>query len=908
MAEGFDIDIATRAQPAPNGTACGVLPAAFPFATGETPTHPRTIGWVGTAALAMGGSNQSLFLIAALFVGQGDIPGQGSAAVPLLIVGLLLSLAAAPGWVELVLLNPNRVGGIAAACTEAFRPYSPILANLAGVGYWWGWIPTCGLTALLSASAIHQWYLTEVPIPAIATGLVLFFVAVNLCGVKWVARLTIPIAVASSTLAFLSGLLPIVAGTVDWRQATSFHLTTPFPGGFGAFTSMMAGLYLIGFAAPAFEAATCHVGETVDPARNVPRAVFASAMMAVLYFAVLPVVWLGVLGPGPLGGDLDLALGPTFAPLFGSAAKAAAIGFMMFTMFHGTIQPLAGAARTLSQLADDGLVPRFLGRRSRTDTPWIATFATAGFAIVFLYQGDPVWLIASANFTYLIGIALPSVAVWVLRRDHPALPRPWRAPRGTIWAGVAAAIVWGITAIFGFQQFGLPTVLVGLTFFFSGAALFLWRKLDDRLRAGLPAVAHTLHMKLTGAMLAVLGLDGVGYLIAVNNVRIGNPALVTLLEDIFVAVAMLTIAVGMVLPGMIAHSVVQVSQAANRLVTVTLADFVLGMKSLGRGDLDRAHAYVDVTSVTVNSRDEIGQMAANFNLLQRAIVESVMALDAAREGLARSRRDLVETNANLEASNRNLREAKDAAEAANEAKSAFLAAMSHELRTPLNAILGFSEIIYSEVMGPVGTPVYRQYAEDISKSGKHLLSIINDVLDMAKMGSGNFTLNAEEVDVNAAIEDCRPMVREWAGARGVTLRATLTADLPLLWADRTRVNQILINLLSNAVKFTPRGGTVSATAELRDDGSLALIVADTGIGMTEAEVAIAMQPFRQIDSSLARNYEGTGLGLPLTEGLMQLHGGRLTMARAPCGKGTIATAVFPAERVLTGRSTAAVSG
>ena len=295
---------------------------------------------MGTAALAMGGSNQSLFLLSALFVGQGAIPGQGSAAVPLLIVGLLLSLAAAPGWVELVLLNPNRVGGIAAACTEAFRPYSPILANLAGVGYWWGWIPTCGLTALLSASAIHQWYLVNVPIPLIATGLVLFFLAVNLCGVKWVARMTIPIAVASSTLAFLSGLLPIVSGAVDWHQATTFHLTTPFDGRFGAFTSMMAGLYLIGFAAPAFEAATCHVGETVDPARNVPRAVFASAMMAVLYFAVLPVVWLGVLGPEPLGGDLALVLGPTFAPLFGSAAKAAAIGFMIFTMFHGTIQPL----------------------------------------------------------------------------------------------------------------------------------------------------------------------------------------------------------------------------------------------------------------------------------------------------------------------------------------------------------------------------------------------------------------------------------------------------------------------------------------------------------------------------------------------------------------------------------------
>src|SRR3954452_7867394 len=130
--------------------------------------HPRRIGWIGTTALAMGGSNQSLFLIAALFAGQGDIPGQGSGAVPLLVLGLLLSYAAAPGWTELVLMSRQRVGGIAAACTEAFRPYSGILSALTGVCYWWGWVPTFGDTALLSAPAIGQWCLPGVPVPALA--------------------------------------------------------------------------------------------------------------------------------------------------------------------------------------------------------------------------------------------------------------------------------------------------------------------------------------------------------------------------------------------------------------------------------------------------------------------------------------------------------------------------------------------------------------------------------------------------------------------------------------------------------------------------------------------------------------------------------------------------------------------
>src|SRR5258708_7094241 len=127
--------------------------------------HPRKLGWLSTSALAMGGSNQSLFLIGALLIGQGKIPGQGTAAIALLILGLALAWAALPGWTELVLMWPNRVGGIAATCGEAFRPYAPVLGNLTGVSYWWGWVPTCGLTALLTASAIPTRYLTRVPVP-----------------------------------------------------------------------------------------------------------------------------------------------------------------------------------------------------------------------------------------------------------------------------------------------------------------------------------------------------------------------------------------------------------------------------------------------------------------------------------------------------------------------------------------------------------------------------------------------------------------------------------------------------------------------------------------------------------------------------------------------------------------------
>ena len=604
-------------------------------------SHPRTIGWVGTTALAMGGSNQMIFLITALFIGQGDILGQGSAAVVLLIVGVLLGWAAAPAWTELVLMWPRRVGGISAACAEAFRPYNPVLSALTGTCYWWGWVPTCGLTALFSSAAIQQWFLPGLPVEMIAIAIVSFFTAVNLCGIRWVTRLAIPVACASASLAFLSSLVPILSGDVDWKQAMTFTLTSPFPGWFGDLTSVMAGLYLIGFAAPAFEAAACHVGETIDPNRNVPRAMVASAAMAGIYFIVLPVVWLGVLGPEQLGKDLALVLGPTFAPLLGSFGKAAAIWFIMLNMFHGTMQPLAGAARTLSQLSEDGLLPRFLAWRSTTDCPWAATLLTATAAVIFLIIGDPIWLIAAANFTYLISVCMPNVAAWLLRRDLPDAARPYRAPRGMIVLGLAASAIWLLSAVLGFQQFGLPTVLFGLALAYSGAALYVWRLIEDRLREGLPVMAHTLHTKLTGAMLFVLVLDGAGYFMAVSSVTDGHRALMAALEDIFVVVALLTITVGLVLPGMITHTATEVSEAAKRLTSGMLREFSHAMAALGHGELDAAHASVNIVPIKIRSHDQLGEMGESFNILQEEVKEAALGLDEAREKMHTARAELL---------------------------------------------------------------------------------------------------------------------------------------------------------------------------------------------------------------------------------------------------------------------------
>jgi diguanylate cyclase (GGDEF)-like protein len=600
----------------------------MPAAETTHPPHPRTMSWLGTSALAMGGSNQMVFLVGAL------IATQGSGAVPILVAGLLLSWAAAPGWTELVLMWPDRIGGIAASCAEAFRPYSPVLANLTGVCYWWGWVPTCGFTAILSATALHEWYLPFIPVTPLAVGIILTFLAINLLGVRVVTRVAIPIACAAALLALLSAVVPLISGSIDLHRAVSFHLKTPFHGAFGALTSAMAGLYLVGFAAPAFEAAACHVGETKDPARNVPRAIFASGAMAGLFFIVLPVVWLGTIGSNGIGGQLINTIGPTFAPLLAGGAKAAAIWFMVANMFMGTMQPLAGASRTLSQLSEDGLLPRSWARRNRRDVPWVTTLLTAGLAIGALLLGVPTWMIAAANFAYLIGIGLPSIAVWLLRRNEPERTRPYRAPRGTVVLGVGAAGVWFAATALGFEQFGLRTVLLSLGMAYAGSLLYAWRRASDRRRSGVKGVKRSLQLKLTGAMIAVVVLDGAGYLLAVSSVPHTDPAQISLLQDIFVAVAMLTVGLGLILPGMIGHAVEQVSTAAARLATGTLADLTRAMRALSVGDLEGATARVDVVEVRARTQDELGAMAESFNTMQEEVGRAAEALDGAREGLA----------------------------------------------------------------------------------------------------------------------------------------------------------------------------------------------------------------------------------------------------------------------------------
>ena len=248
---------------------------------------------------------------------------------------------------------------------------------------------------------------------------------------------------------------------------------------------------------------------------------------------------------------------------------------------------------------------------------------------------------------------------------------------------------------------------------------------------------------------------------------------------------------------------------------------------------------------------------------------------------------------------RRLQDAKTEADHANRSKSEFLAYMSHELRTPLTSILGFSEMIQLEILGPLGVPEYRDYADAVRTSGHHLLEIINDILDLAAVEVGKLELHLEPVDLNRVVLSTVRLVGAMALAKNQRLVNAMPANLPYLTADYRRLQQILLNLLANAIKFTPNDGVVRIEGRVDDsaDGAMLLIITDTGIGISAEDIVKLMAPFSRVGKPTSRRQQGTGLGLHLSRNLAQLHGGSLMIESAP-GKGTKATLRLPSKLVV----------
>jgi len=237
--------------------------------------------------------------------------------------------------------------------------------------------------------------------------------------------------------------------------------------------------------------------------------------------------------------------------------------------------------------------------------------------------------------------------------------------------------------------------------------------------------------------------------------------------------------------------------------------------------------------------------------------------------------------------------------AASQAKSEFLANMSHELRTPLNAIIGFAEIMESQLVGPLGSDQYVGYAKDVRESGQYLLELINDILDLSKIESGQLEFVEDAVDLRDTAEVCMRMVADQATEAGLKTELDIAGDLPQIHANTRMIRQILLNLLSNAIKFTPSGGKINLNlVREADSKDIILSVEDNGIGIDQKDIARVMRPFEQVESAQDSSHRGTGLGLPMAKSLVELHGGVFTLESA-VGQGTTISIRFPAKRVIS---------
>ncbi len=244
-----------------------------------------------------------------------------------------------------------------------------------------------------------------------------------------------------------------------------------------------------------------------------------------------------------------------------------------------------------------------------------------------------------------------------------------------------------------------------------------------------------------------------------------------------------------------------------------------------------------------------------------------------------------------------LAEANRLAQEALRVKSDFLANMSHELRTPLNAVIGFSEIICREVMGPIGNRKYLEYAVDLHNSGKYLLQLVNDILDLTKIGAGRFALDDDLVNVADLLESCLRMMRHRAEVQGLALHASVSPEIRAMRGDERRLRQIVLNLLSNSIRFTPAGGTIAVKSWIERE-RLVIEVKDSGVGISEEDLPIVFEPFGQVNNAYNRKGDGTGLGLPLTKKLVEMHQGSLEILSAR-GQGTAVRLTFPPHRVVS---------
>lgn len=603
------------------------------------------IGWLAAAGLGVAG-NASLFTLGPVLHSIGNI------GIPLFIIGMIIAWLGGLLWLNVILRHRDKVGGVAVNCFESFETRSPLLLTLVCFGYWLSWVAQAAFSALFCSTAIIQWFsLTQASSGLLAIGFMIFFIACGLIRLTWVARIIIPLAVITVILALFSGILPLMFSQIKWESISLTSAILPFPGWFGYLTAVMSGFYLISWIVPAYEVTACLAGEMKNGDKNIPKAFIVSAILSGLFFIILPIIWLGAIGADTLGSDYTAGtnwlgfelLFPGFGKTFASVSGCL---FIISFMLCSGIGSVVGPSRTLVQLAEYGLFPEILSRRLNNGAPWVAVTVAGALSILIVYFNAPIWLMSATNFGYLSCMIIATIGVWLLTKDNPGL-KTYTSHRYIDLSTFIICSFWLASIIFGYQQYGMHAVFIGIAFIFVGTIPYSWRKLDDTWHQGNRINWHSMNITLRVLFFGVSLFNILAYLLILNKLP-ETGGIVVFLNDIFVCIVLISIIIGLFITDSVAYASMQVATVSRELSQTTMVDIVNAMKALGAGALEKAHVNFKKIQIKSNRKDELGIMANNFNELEYQIESVVENIGVTRQQLDTARQKLLDANKKLE--------------------------------------------------------------------------------------------------------------------------------------------------------------------------------------------------------------------------------------------------------------------
>jgi len=611
----------------------------------EEITVKYRIGWLAAVAFGIAG-NISLFTLGPVLQSVGKI------GILLFIVGMIVAWIGGFLWIKVILRHQDKVGGVAVNCFESYRTRSPLLLTLVCFGYWLSWVVQAAFSAQFCATAITEWLsLTQISSMMLSIGIMIFFIGCGLVKLTIVARIIVPIACVTVLLSLLSGILPILAGNVHWGEQALMSVQLPFAGWFGYLTVLMSGFYLVSWIVPAYEVTTCLAGEMKNGEKNIPKAFIVSGILSGLFFVLLPIIWLSVLGFDNLIADYTAGknwlnfelLFPGFGKTFASTCGSFLIISFMLCSGIGSI---VGPSRTLVQLAEYGLFPKIFQRRLENGAPWIAVGVAGLLSILTLYFEAPVWLMSATNFGYLSCMIIATLGVWLISKEGTE-NNVLNSSRNIELSTLVVCGIWFASIIFGYQQYGMYAVFNGILFIFLAILPYAWRKVGDGFQKGEKINWHSMNISLRMLFFGVTLLNVVGYLLALKQLP-QTGSLVVFLNDIFVTVVLTSIVIGLLLTDSVAYASMQIAAVSRQLSQTTMVELVQAMKALGRGVLEKTHINFKKILLKSNRKDELGIMANSFDELETQVESVIENIDTTREQLNTAREELVNANQLLE--------------------------------------------------------------------------------------------------------------------------------------------------------------------------------------------------------------------------------------------------------------------